>query len=114
MTRSRAPPRSRPDLATLNARLGLLASLSGFAFAVPAVLVLKLANASGVIWVDMAVFAAATAAGARLPVPGRLGAPGVTGPRGPASSAPVAAAPAAAPRRAQGGVRPRHGRELGR
>jgi hypothetical protein len=62
-----------PDLATLNARLGLLASLSGFAFAIPAVVVLKLGNASGVIWVDMAVFAAATAAGARLPVPGRLG-----------------------------------------
>jgi hypothetical protein len=61
-----------PDLATLNARLGLLASLSGFAFAVPAVVVLKLGNASGVIWVDMAVFAAATAAGARLPVLGRL------------------------------------------
>lgn len=97
-----------PDLATLNARLGLLASLSGFAFAVPAVAVLKLGNASGVIWVDMAVFAAATAAGARLPVPGRLGRTrgdrssrgsvvGDTG-RGPVSSAaPVAASSAAPP-----------------
>ncbi len=86
------------DLATLNARLGLLASLSGFAFAVPAVVILKLANASGVIWVDMAVFAAATAAGARLPVPGRLGrARGDRSSRGPVPSAPVTAVPGAAP-----------------
>ena len=34
-----------PDLATLNARLGLLASFSGFAFALPAVAILKLGGA---------------------------------------------------------------------
>ncbi len=56
------------DLATLNARLGLLASLSGFAFALPAVAILKLGGAPSVLWVDAAVFAAAGAAGARLPV----------------------------------------------
>ncbi len=61
-----------PDLATLNARLGLLASLAGFAFAVPAVIILKLGGAASVIWVSIAVFAAAAAAGARLPVPRRL------------------------------------------
>jgi len=61
-----------PDLATLNARLGLLASLSGFAFAVPAVLILKLGGASSVIWVSIAVFAGAAVAGARLPVARRL------------------------------------------
>lgn len=62
-----------PDLATLNARLGLLASLSGFAFALPAVAILKLGGASNVIWVSIAVFAAAAAAGARLPVLHRSG-----------------------------------------
>ncbi len=61
-----------PDLATLNARLGLLASLAGLAFAVPAVIILKLGGAASVIWVSIAVFAAAAAAGARLPVPRRL------------------------------------------
>jgi hypothetical protein len=59
-----------PDLATLNARLGLLASLSAVAFALPAVALLKLTGASGVLWADVAVFAAATAAAVRLPVPG--------------------------------------------
>jgi hypothetical protein len=62
-----------PDLATLNARLGLLASLSGFAFAVPAVAILKLGGAPSVLWVAIAVFAAAAAAAARLPVPRHLG-----------------------------------------
>ena len=61
-----------PDLATLNARLGLLASLAGFVFAVPAVLILKLGGAPSVIWVSIAVFAGAAVAGARLPVPRRL------------------------------------------
>jgi Na+/melibiose symporter-like transporter len=64
-------PTVEPDLATLNARLGLLASLSGFVFAVPAVLILKLGGAASVIWVAIAVFAAAAAAGVRLPVPRR-------------------------------------------
>ncbi len=62
-------PRIEADLATLNARLGLLASLSGFAFALPAVAILKLGNAAAVLWFSVAVFAAAAAAGARLPVP---------------------------------------------
>ena len=58
-----------PDLATLNARLGLLASLSGFVFALPAVAILKLAGAPAVLWSCTAVFAVAVVAGARLPVP---------------------------------------------
>ena len=61
-----------PDLATLNARLGLLASLAGFTFAVPAVIILKIGGAPSVIWVSIAVFAAAAVAGARLPVPRHL------------------------------------------
>ncbi len=65
-----------PDLATLNARLGLLASLSGFVFAVPAVIILKAGGSDGaslVLWVLIGVFAAAAMAGARLPVPRHLG-----------------------------------------
>ncbi|MHB1516833.1 MAG: MFS transporter [Acidimicrobiales bacterium] len=61
----------QPDLATLNARLGLLSSLSGFVFAVPAVAALKLGGPSSVLWVAVGVFAAATVAAARLPLPGR-------------------------------------------
>jgi len=57
-----------PDLATLNARLGLLASLSGFAFALPAVAILKLAGSPAVLWSCAAVFAAGVVAGLRLPV----------------------------------------------
>ena len=52
-----------PDLATLNARLGLLASLSGFVFALPAVAILKLAGAPAVLWSCAAVFAAAVLSG---------------------------------------------------
>ncbi|HUY66114.1 MAG TPA: MFS transporter [Acidimicrobiales bacterium] len=62
-----------PDLATLNARLGLLASLSGLVFALPAVAVLKLGGAPSVLWVAVGVFAAAVVAGTRLPVAGRPG-----------------------------------------
>ena len=58
-----------PDLATLNARLGLLASLSGFAFALPAVAILKLAGSPAVLWTCAAVFVAGVVAGLRLPVP---------------------------------------------
>jgi len=58
-----------PDLATLNARLGLLASLSGFVFALPAVAILKLAGAPAVLWACTAVFVVAVVAGTRLPVP---------------------------------------------
>jgi len=57
-----------PDLATLNARLGLLASLSGFVFALPAIAILKLAGAPSVLWSCAAVFLAAVVAGMRLPV----------------------------------------------
>jgi hypothetical protein len=57
-----------PDLATLNARLGLLASLSGFVFALPGVAILKLAGAPAVLWSCVVVFVAAIVAGARLPV----------------------------------------------
>lgn len=64
-------PTDEPDLASLNARLGLLASLSGFVFALPAIAALKLGGAPSVIWLDMAVFVAAMVAGFRLPVRGR-------------------------------------------
>lgn len=59
------------DLATLNARLGLLASLSGFVAAVPAVVILKLGGAPSVVLGDVVVFAVAAGAGFRLPVPRR-------------------------------------------
>ena len=57
-----------PDLATLNARLGLLASMAGFAFALPAVALFKLGGAPAVLWADAVLFVVAVAAGARLPV----------------------------------------------
>jgi len=56
------------QMATLNARLGLLAVLAGFASSVPAIAVLKLAGAPWVLYLDVVVFAAATVAGLRLPV----------------------------------------------
>jgi hypothetical protein len=59
---------AEPDLATMNARLGLLASLSGFLFALPAVAILKLAGAPAVLWSCSVVFAGAVVAGTRLPV----------------------------------------------
>ena len=69
-----------PDLATLNARLGLLASLSGFVFALPAIAILKLGGAPAVLWTCAVVFVAAVAAGMRLPGapagPGRAPGPG--------------------------------------
>ncbi|MGB7051884.1 MAG: hypothetical protein WBG41_09965 [Acidimicrobiales bacterium] len=61
---------TEPDLATLNARLGLLASLAGFAAALPAVLFYKLGGSPTVLWADVVVFCAAVAAGLRLPVRG--------------------------------------------
>lgn len=60
--------KGEPDLATLNARLGVLASLAGFVAALPGVAALKLGGPPAVLWTDLAVFAAAVAAGARLPV----------------------------------------------
>jgi hypothetical protein len=62
---------TEPDLATLNARLGLLASLAGFAAALPAVLLYKVGGSPTVLWADMVVFAVAVGAGLRLPVRGR-------------------------------------------
>jgi hypothetical protein len=72
---------TEPDLATLNARLGLLASLAGFAAAVPAVLLYKLGGSPTVLWADMVVFAVGVGAGLRLPVrgQGRKGSTGATG-----------------------------------
>lgn len=64
-------PTIEPDLATLNARLGLLASLSATAFALPAVAIFKLGGAPWVLWVNVGVFIAAVVAGLRLPVPNR-------------------------------------------
>ncbi|MGA8723826.1 MAG: MFS transporter [Acidimicrobiales bacterium] len=61
-------PTREPDLATLNARLGLLAALSGIVFALPAVAIFKIFGSPGVLWTDMVVFAVAALAGARLPV----------------------------------------------
>jgi hypothetical protein len=68
---SQPPPRVEPEhieLSVLNAKLGLLASLAGFAAALPAVLILKLGGASWVLYVDILVFIAAAVAGSRLPV----------------------------------------------
>lgn len=61
-------PVEHVELSVLNAKLGLLASLAGFAAAIPAVLILKLGGASWVLYVDILVFAAAAVAGWRLPV----------------------------------------------
>lgn len=63
-----------PDLASLNARLGLLASLSGFVFILPGVALLKLGSASWVLSLDLVVFVAAVIAATRLPVQHRRGA----------------------------------------
>jgi Major Facilitator Superfamily len=56
------------ELAVLNARLGLLASLAGFAAALPAVLILKLGGGEWVLYVDILVLIAAAIAGSRLPI----------------------------------------------
>jgi len=87
-----------PDLATLNARLGLLASLSGFVFALPAIAILKLAGAPAVLWSCTVVFVAAVVAGMRLPVRRlarlvREGRGGRTAPAGPGPTAAVEWAP---------------------
>ncbi len=64
-----APSAHEPvELSVLNAKLGLLASIAGFAAALPAVLILKLGGASWVLYVDIFVFAAAAVAGSRLPI----------------------------------------------
>ncbi len=63
-----APGTEHPAYAALNARLTLLGTAAGFAASAPGVPVLKLAGASGVLVLDVFVFAAAAVAGARLPV----------------------------------------------
>jgi len=61
---------AEPDrLAVANAHLGLLASLAGFAAALPAVAVLKLLGGAWVLRVDVVVFAVALVAALRLPRP---------------------------------------------
>ncbi len=54
--------------ATLNARLTLLGTVSGFVVSVPAVILYKLGSSQAVLFFAMLVFAAAAVAGARLPV----------------------------------------------
>lgn len=81
------------ELAALNARLGLLASLAGFAAGLPAVAVLKLFGAPWVLRLDVVVFAVGTLTALRLPVrrpvvaggtvaPGATSQPPATGVRG--------------------------------
>jgi hypothetical protein len=99
-----------PDLASMNARLGLLASLSGFTFALPAIVILKLGGSPSVLWVDLGVYLVAMVAASRLPVPrlhlhprtGRGNVPSGTsgtsawstgGPRGASAAAPGPFAP---------------------
>lgn len=55
-------------LAVANARLGLLASLAGFAASLPAIAVLKLLGGPWVLRLDVLVFVAAMTAALRLPV----------------------------------------------
>jgi hypothetical protein len=56
------------ELATANARLGLLASLAGFAAALPAIGVLKVLGAPWVLRLGVVVFLAGAVLGLRLPV----------------------------------------------
>jgi hypothetical protein len=62
------PPHNDDELATANARLGLLASLTGFAAGLPAVAVLELLGGPWVLRLDMVVFAVGTVVALRLPV----------------------------------------------
>ncbi len=62
------PRAPHEELATLNARLGLLASLAGFCAAIPAVTVLKLGGAPWVLRIDFLVFGAGAVAALRLPI----------------------------------------------
>jgi MFS family permease len=54
--------------ATLNARLTLLGTVSGFVVSVPAVILYKLGSSQAVLFFAMLVFIGAAVAGARLPV----------------------------------------------
>lgn len=90
-----------PDLATLNARLGLLASLSTFVFALPAVAALELGGPSWVLWLDFGVFVAALVAAYRLPV--RRGRGGRSPGRRTARRRTIPMVPASRPLTADGG-----------
>jgi hypothetical protein len=66
---SDSPDKER--LATANAQLGLLSSLTAFAAALPAIAVLKLLGGSWVLRLDMVVFVMGTILALRLPIPRR-------------------------------------------
>jgi hypothetical protein len=85
-------------LATANARLGLLASLTGLVAALPAIAVLKLLGGPWVLRLDMVVFVVGTVVALRLPVGRRLRgwAPDGAG-AGPATSPLGAPAPGSVP-----------------
>jgi hypothetical protein len=75
-------------LASANAQLGLLASLTAFAASLPAIAVLKLLGGPWVLRLDMLVFVAGTVLALRLPIrkltraaPGPVAAPRPTAPR---------------------------------
>ncbi len=79
-----APAVDHDRLATANAQLGLLASLTAFAASLPAIAVLKLLGGPWVLRLDMLVFVAGTVLALRLPIrraqrasPGLAAAPGV-------------------------------------
>jgi hypothetical protein len=59
---------SGDELAVANARLGLLASLAGFAASLPAIAVLKLLNAGWVLRLDFLVFVVGAVLAFRLPI----------------------------------------------
>lgn len=69
MTPGQASAGARPvsGFSVLNARLTLLGTLAGFVASIPGVILLKLTGAPGVLVFDSFVFAAAAAAGLRLP-----------------------------------------------
>ena len=95
------PEHAEPvELSVLNAKLGLLASLAGFAAAIPAVAILKLGGASWVLYVDILVFAAAAVAGSRLPIVRSSGhdANGQGPRRAPGAENPASGAPTEVPR----------------
>ncbi|HUI04080.1 MAG TPA: MFS transporter, partial [Acidimicrobiales bacterium] len=88
-------PAAGDELAVANARLGLLASLTGLLASIPAVGIYELFGAPWVLRVDMVVFVVGTVTAARLPLdrPGRA--------RRDALRALPPAAPAMGPGRAQ-------------
>jgi hypothetical protein len=70
-------------LATANAQLGLLASLTAFAASLPAIAVLKLFGGPWVLRLDMLVFVVGTVLALRLPIKKEVRAvPGAAGPGG--------------------------------